>query len=50
MAEKSNKKSQPRSKQRIAREAEALRKNLAKRKIQQSQLDKLKKESSNGQD
>lgn len=48
MAESLKKNSQPRSKARIAREAEALRKNLAKRKLQQSQREKLKKESNNG--
>ena len=48
MTEVQKKVSQPRSKQRIAREAEALRKNLAKRKIQQSQREQQKKEAKNG--
>ena len=48
MADTSTKKSQPRSKARIAREAEALRKNLAKRKLQQSQREQQKKEVKNG--
>jgi len=48
MAQSQNKISQPRSKQRIAREAEALRKNLAKRKLQQSQRETQKKVEKNG--
>ena len=50
MVESTKKSSQPRSKVRISREAEALRRNLVKRKIQQSQREQLKKEKSNGQD
>ncbi len=50
MADTDKKKSQPRSKQRIEREAAALRRNLAKRKQQQQALEKLKKEAKNGQD
>ena len=50
MAKNQNKKAQPRAQQRIAREAEALRKNLAKRKLQQSQREQLKKEKNDGQD
>lgn len=42
------KNNQPRSKARISREAEALRKNIAKRKLQQSKRSELKKETNNG--
>jgi len=43
-------KSQPRSQQRVEREAKALRRNLVKRKLQQEHLNKQKKENNNGQD
>lgn len=42
------KNAQPRAKIRISREAQALRKNLAKRKLQQAKRLELKKEKNNG--
>lgn len=48
MVANSKKNSQPRAKQRIKRESEALRRNLAKRKLQQEKINELKKETNNG--
>ncbi|MBQ9235214.1 MAG: hypothetical protein IJ184_01945 [Alphaproteobacteria bacterium] len=50
MTEKKTATAQPRAKQRIAREAANLRKNLAKRKLQQSLREQQKKDKTDGQD
>ncbi len=50
MTEIKEKTTSSRAKQRIEREAQALKRNLAKRKIQQQNREKLKKEKNNGQD
>ena len=50
MIKSANTSSKPRQEQRFAREAEALRKNLEKRKLQTQKRKELKKEKVNGQD